>query len=39
MKESYTELELEVIHFDVEDVITTSPGSGDKYEGEPDYIP
>ena len=29
MKEQYTELEIEIIEFDSEDVIITSPGGGE----------
>ena len=32
MKETYTVLEMEVIAFDTEDVITTSPGEGGSEE-------
>jgi len=35
MRERYEDLELEVIEFDTEDVITGSP---DRYEGQPNEI-
>ena len=37
MKEKYTELELEIVEFEVEDIITASPGTNDPNQGQ--WIP
>ena len=34
MKEKYTELELEIVEFEAEDIIITSPGINDPEHGE-----